>query len=371
MIPFLDVRSQYRLLKTEIDAAVHRVLDSGQYTLGEEVAAFEEAFADYCQVPYGIAVNSGTSALHLALLTAGVGPGDEVITVPFTFVATVAAILYTGARPVFVDIDPHTFTIDVDGVPGRITPRTKVLLPVHLYGHPANMEPLLDLARYRGLTVIEDAAQAHGATYRARPVGALGDLGCFSFYPGKNLGSCGEGGFVTTSNAELARKVRLLRDWGAAERYRHELAGFNYRMEALQAAILRVKLSQLDSWNSARERHAALYDRELADSPLTLPSVGIDCRHAYHLYAIRATERDKLQRWLQKRGICSGIHYPCPVHLQPAYSHLGYRRGAFPVAERAAEEELSLPIDPLRSAAEIEQICEAIGEFHRTACRFV
>ena len=256
MIPFLDLKAQYRTIKSDIDAAVHKILDSGQYVLGEEVELFEREFAAFHAADHGVAVNTGTSALHLALLAAGVGDGDEVITVPFTFVATVAAIRYTGARPVFVDIDPVSFTMDVTQIESKITPRTKAIVPVHLYGHPADMDPILEIAARHGLTVIEDACQAHGAIYKNRPVGALGHAGCFSFYPGKNLGAYGEGGMVTTNDAGMQKTMRMLRDWGQEKKYYHVLKGFNYRMEGFQGAILRVKLRHLAAWSEARRERA-------------------------------------------------------------------------------------------------------------------
>ena len=271
VIPFVDLKAQYASIKSEVNAAIQGVLDSCQFTLGSEVAAFEEEFAAYCQAKHGIGVNSGTSALHLALLAAGVGPGDEVITVPFTFVATVAAIHYTGARPVFVDIDPRSFTMDVKAIEAAITPRTKAILPVHLYGQPADMDPILEIAKRHGLVVIEDAAQAHGAEYKGRRAGSMGDMGCFSFYPGKNLGAYGEGGMVTTDNPEFARTIRMLRDWGAERKYEHVLKGYNYRLEGIQGAVLRVKLRHLEAWTEGRRAAAAHYDRLLAGSGVPTP----------------------------------------------------------------------------------------------------
>lgn len=344
MIPFVDLKSQYQRIKPEIDAAIQRVLDSSQFILGDEVAAFEQEFAAYCQARHAVGVNSGTSALHLALLAAGVGPGDEVITVPFTFVATVAAIVYTGARPVFVDIEPRSFTMDVDQIESSITPATKAILPVHLYGQPADMDPILEIARRHGLIVIEDAAQAHGAEYKGRRVGCLGDLGCFSFYPGKNLGAYGEGGAVTTNNGEYARTLRMLRDWGAERKYQHVLKGYNYRLEGLQGAILRVKLRHLEGWTEARRAHARCYDTLFANRRIQTPGVMPYARHVYHIYALRSQQRDALQQAVQLQGVQTGIHYPIPVHLLPAHADLGYRRGNFPCSERAADEVLSLPM---------------------------
>jgi dTDP-4-amino-4,6-dideoxygalactose transaminase len=344
MIPFVDLKAQYHSIKPEIDAAIQHVLESSQFILGEEVAAFESEFAAYCGASHAIGVNTGTSALHLSLLALGVGPGDEVITVPFTFVASVAAIVYTGARPVFVDIDPQSFTMDVRQIEAAITPATKAILPVHLYGQPADMDPILEIARRYGLAVVEDAAQAHGAEYKGQRVGSLGDLGCFSFYPGKNLGAYGEGGAVVTNNAEHTRTIRMLRDWGAERKYHHVLKGYNYRLEGMQGAILRVKLRYLEAWTEARRAHAARYDDLLKGSGLQLPTQMPYARHVFHVYAVRTPQRASLQQALQEAGVQTGIHYPIPVHLLPAYADLGYQAGDFPCAEQAAVEVLSLPI---------------------------
>ena len=362
-VPFVDLKAQYEAIKKEIHEAINRVLESSSYVLGEEVAAFEEEFAVYSAARYGIAVNSGTSALHLALLAAKIGPGDEVITVPFTFVATTAAILYVGARPVFVDIDPQSFTIDVNQIEPAITPRTRGILPVHLYGHPADMDPILDIARRYGLVVIEDAAQSHGAEYRGKRVGGLGDLGCFSFYPAKNLGAYGEGGMVVTNNPEYDRTIRILRDWGQDSKYHHVLQGYNYRMDALQGAVLRVKLHYLDSWTHARRSHANRYDTQLAGGTLETPQAMAWARHVYHVYAIRTPSRDMLQQQLERDGIHTGIHYPIPVHLQPGYTDLGYPPGTFPHSERAALEVLSLPMYPELSSIDIDAIIRSVHTF--------
>jgi dTDP-4-amino-4,6-dideoxygalactose transaminase len=340
----VDLKAQYQTLKDEIHEAIARVLESASYVLGDEVAAFEAEFAAYCGTRCGIAVNSGTSALHLALLAAGIGPGDEVITVPFTFVATAAAILYAGARPVFVDIDPKSFTIDVNLIEQAITPRTKAILPVHLYGHPADMDPILDLAQRHGLVVIEDAAQAHGAEYKGRRVGGLGDLACFSFYPAKNLGAYGEGGIVLTNSPKYERAIRMLRDWAQDSKYHHISLGYNYRMDALQGAILRVKLRFLETWTNARRAHASRYENQLVEAPVQLPYAMPWARHVYHVYAIRTNRRDDFRRYLQDYGIQTGIHYPIPVHLQPGYTDLGYSEGSFHHSECAAAEVLSLPM---------------------------
>lgn len=362
MIPLVDLKAQYRSIKSEIDAEIQKVLENASFILGPAVKAFEEAFAEYCQNRYCVAVNSGTSALHLALLTAGVGPGDEVITVPFTFVATIAAVEYTGAHPVFVDIDPLTYTMDPARVEAAITPRTKALLPVHLYGHPADMDPLLEIARRHNLLVIEDAAQAHGAEYKGRRTGSMGDLAAFSFYPGKNLGAYGEGGAVVTGREDWAEHLRLLRDWGAPKRYHHEFKAFNYRMEGIQGAILNVKLKHLEAWTEARRRHAAHYSRLLSPLDLQTPAARPDCRHVFHIYALRSRQRDILLEKLTGKGIGVGMHYPFAIHQLPAYANLGYGRGAFPEAERAAAEELSLPMYPELTSEQLEFVAAAIAE---------
>lgn len=363
MIPFIDLKAQCLSIKDEIDAAIARVLESSQFVLGDEVAAFEEEFATYCGARYGIAVNSGTSALHLALLAAGIGPGDEVITVPFTFVATVAAIRYTGARPVFMDIKPRSYTMDVTQIEDALTERTKAILPVHLYGQPADMDPILEIAQRYGLTVIEDAAQAHGAEYKGRRVGSIGDLGCFSFYPSKNLGAYGEGGVVVTNNPEYARTIRMLRDWGQERKYHHVLRGYNYRMDGLQGAILRVKLRHLEAWTEARGAHAARYDELLAGASVQTPTVMPYARHVYHIYAIRTPHRDALQQTLHMQGIQTGIHYPIPVHLQEAHADLGYQFGDFPCSEQAASEVLSLPMFAELAPAQIDAVVKSIRSF--------
>lgn len=346
MVPFVDLKAQHLSLKDDLEAAVGRVLEKGQFCLGEEVENFEAEFSEFCQARSAVAVNSGTSALHLALLAAGVGPGDEVITVPMTFVATVAAIRYTGARPVLVDIDPRTYTMDASRLEEAITPATKAVIPVHLYGHVADMDPIFDIARHHALTVIEDAAQAHGAEYKGRRSGSLSDFGCFSFYPTKNLGACGEGGIVTVNDPDHDKTLRMLRNWGQADRNNHVLRGFNYRMDGIQGAVLRVKLRKLQEWNEARREHAAQYDRLLVDTGVVTPPAMPYAHHVYHLYAIRAADRDVLQQTLLENQIQTQIHYPVPVHLMKAHQDLGYRSGAFPHAERLGREELSLPIYP-------------------------
>ncbi len=359
-IPYLDLKAQYKNIKPEIDEAIARVLDSCQFVLGPDVADFERNFGAYCESSECIAVNSGTSALHLALLAAGVGPSDEVITVPFTFVASIAAVLYTGARPVLVDIDPRSFTMDPALIEAAITPRTKAILPVHLYGQSADMDPIMEIARRHGLLVIEDAAQAHGAKYKNRAVGSIGDMGCFSFYPGKNLGAYGEGGAVTTNNPDYAHTVRMLRDWGQERKYHHVLRGYNYRMEGFQGAILGVKLRHLEAWTEARRRVVGMYNDLLNDCEVETPKEMPWARHVYHVYTLRVKDRDGLQAALTAQGIGSGIHYPVPAHLQPAYSDLGYARGSFPQSEKAAGEVISLPVYPEMSEDQIHGVAQAL-----------
>jgi dTDP-4-amino-4,6-dideoxygalactose transaminase len=362
MIPFLDLKAQYSSIKEEVNVAIERVLESSQFVLGNEVAGFEREFATYSGAQFGVAVNSGTSALHLALLAADIGKNDEVITVPFTFVATVAAICYTGAKPVFVDIEPQSYTMDVNQIENAITERTKAILPVHLYGHPADMDPIMKIAKQYGLFVIEDAAQAHGSEYKGRRVGSIGDMGCFSFYPGKNLGAYGEGGMVVMNSNEYARTIRMLRDWGQEQKYHHVLKGYNYRMEGIQGAILRVKLRYLEGWTEARRAHAMRYNELLAQSSVQTPEAKSYARHVYHVFAVRTQQRDVLQQRLHARGIQTGIHYPIPVHLQEAHGDLGYKSGDFPNSEQAAMEELSLPMYPELSEEQIKITSTAVQE---------
>lgn len=359
-IQFLDLRAEYLALKQEIDQAVQKAFDQTQFILGPEVQQFEEEFAGYCQARYAIGVNSGTSALHLALLGLGIGPGDEVITVPFTFFATVAAIEYVGATPVLVDIHPATFNIDTRNIEAAITPRTRAIMAVHLYGQPADMSALLEIGRKHGVAIIEDAAQAHGAEDQGRRVGAIGDVGCFSFYPTKNLGAPGEGGMVVTNNEEIARKVRMLRDWGQEQKYHPVLKGYNYRLQGVQAAVLRVKLRKLEEWTEARRSHAAAYNRLLAGSGVTIPPVATGVRHVYHLYTIRSHDRDALKAQLAAKGIPSAIHYPAPIHLLPAYADPRYPAGSFPVAEASSRDVLSLPVHPFLTPEQVQAVAAAI-----------
>jgi len=360
VIPFLDLKAQYRQIKPQIDAAVMGVVESGNYVLGPQVEAFEERFADYCAVRHCKALNSGTSALHLALLAAGVGPGDEVITVSMTFVATAAAILYCGARPVYVDVDPVSWTMDPACVEAAITPRTKAILPVHLHGLMADMDPIMEIARRHKLVVIEDAAQAHGAEYKGRRIGSIGDMACFSFYPGKNLGAYGEGGAVTTNDAAFAKRLRMLRDWGSEKRYYHDIKGGNYRMEGVQGAVLGVKMKYIEGWTESRRKNAALYNKLLEGTPYVTPKTPSDLRHVSHVYAIAHPKRDALQTYLTEKGVSSGIHYPVPVHLQKCFSELNHKPGDFPHSEKAAAQTLSLPMYPELKAEQIEEVVAAL-----------
>ena len=363
MIPFMDLKAQYLSIKPEIDAAVINVFESTQFVLGSAVAAFEKQFASYARTEHALGVNSGTSALHLALLAAGIGNGDEVITTPFTFVATVSAIDYSGARARFVDIDPKSYSIDPSKIEAAITPKTKAIMPVHLHGRPADMDPIMDIARRHKLVVIEDAAQAHGAEYKGKRIGSIGDLACFSFYPGKNLGAYGEGGAVTTNNADYAKKVRMLRDWGAEKKYHHELKGFNYRMEGVQGAVLGVKMKYIEEWTESRRRHAARYDQLLAGAGYAPPVAPEHMRHVHHVYAVYHAKRDALMAHLTAKGVSTGIHYPIPVHLQPCFADLGYKAGDFPLAERASAQTLSLPMFPEMTAAQQDEVVAALKSF--------
>ncbi len=361
-VPFLDLKAQYQSIKSEILPSVNNVLESCAFVLGEEVAGFESEFASYQNAVHGIAVNSGTSALHLALLAGNIGPGDEVITVSFTFTATVAAIGYVGATAVFVDIEPRSLTMAVDQIEAAITPRTKAILPVHLHGQSADMDTIMEIAKRHGLLVIEDACQAHGAEYKGRRVGSIGDMGCFSFYPGKNLGAYGEGGMLITNNEKFAKTARLLRDWGAESKYRPVLKGYNYRMEGMQGAILRVKLRHLEKWTEARRLHAKRYNDLLGDMGVTIPYETPVNRHVYHIYAIRVPQREKIQSFLLANGIQSGLHYPVPVHLQPAYADLGYKEGDFPSSETAANELLSLPMFAELTQRQLKSVSDALRD---------
>jgi dTDP-4-amino-4,6-dideoxygalactose transaminase len=360
LIPFANLARQNEGLRTEIEPLLGRILTSGEFILGRCVARFEEEFAAYCGGRFGIGVNSGTSALHLALLAAGVGPGDEVITTPFTFMATVAAIVYTGASPVLVDITPDTFTLAPTRLEAAITPRTRAILPVHLYGHPADMDPIVEIARRHGLAVIEDASQAHGSEYKGRRVGNLGDAACFSFYPGKNLGACGEGGMVVTSDPEWARRLQALRNWGEAAPDHRPVPGYNYRMDAIQGAVLGVKLRYLDEWNTARNVLAARYCEATSCGALQAPVTQPWARHVFHIFALRVADRARVQAEFQSRGIETRVHYPVPIHLMDRFRGLGYGPGDFPCAEQAAREVMSIPVHPELDATESAAVVEAL-----------
>ena len=360
-IPLVDLKAQYATIKEDILAAVHRVLDNTAFILGQEVEAFERAFADFLGVDHVVGVSSGTAALHLALEACRVGLGDEVITAANTFIATAEAIAYVGAEPVFVDVDPQTFTLDVGQVEARITPRTKAVIPVHLFGHPADMDPILELAQDRGLNVVEDAAQAHGAEYKGRRTGGLGHVACFSFYPGKNLGAYGDAGAVATNIGGLADKIRLLRNHGRAQKYEHRIIGHNYRLDALQAAILGVKLERLEQWNAARRRHAQQYNARLRQLGVATPVEKPWAKHVYHVYAVQLRGREHVAAKLKERGVATGMHYPIPLHLQPAFSEQAQGLGTFPVAERLADRLLSLPMFPELTDEQIAYVCEGIA----------
>jgi dTDP-4-amino-4,6-dideoxygalactose transaminase len=377
-VPFVDLQAQYRSIKREVDEAIARVVESAAFILGREVEAFEAAFAAYLGARFCVGVNSGTAAVQLAVTACGVGAGDEVLVPANTFFATAEAVSTAGATPVFVDADPVSYTIDVNKIEAAITPRTRAIIPVHLYGQSADLDPIFEIAARHNLSVIEDAAQAHGSLYKGRRVGALGRANCFSFYPGKNLGAYGEGGAVVTDDAEVARRVRLLRDHGSEQKYRHDIIGYNFRLEGIQGAVLNVKLKHLDGWNELRRAHAARYHELLSGAfdgniggdgggddsmPLTLPRELPYARHIYHLYVVQTEARDALQQHLTAAGIQTGVHYPVPVHLQPAYASLGRRAGDFPEAERQAARVLSLPMFPELTAAQIERVTQAVRAF--------
>jgi dTDP-4-amino-4,6-dideoxygalactose transaminase len=361
-IPYLDLKSQYDTIRKEVLTALETVCESARFAQGPMTIQFEEAFADYCGVKHCVSVNSGTSALHLAMRCLDVGPGDEVITVPMTFIATTWAISYTGARPVFVDIDPERRTMDVSKLEAAITPRTKAILPVHLFGQPADMEPILRIADRHGIPVVEDAAQAHGARYQGQRIGQLGRMGCFSFYPGKNLGAYGEGGALVTNDSDFAARARTLRDHGQSQRYYHDEIAYNYRMDSFQAAVLNIKLKRLDEWNAARARQAWEYSELLDGLPIKLPTHFKDSESVWHCYVIESDHRDDLRSCLLEAGVETGIHYPIPVHLQRAYASLGHSPGDFPISEDFAHRCLSLPIYGELTDVQIRAVVEALQE---------
>ena len=359
-VPYLDLRAQYLPLRNEVLNALEEVCESTSFAQGPATSKFEGEFAEYCGVDHCVSVNSGTSALHLALRCLDVGPGDEVVTVSMTFIATAWAISYVGATPVFVDIDPVRRTLNPDNLEAAITPRTKAIIPVHLYGMPAEMDRIMAIAERHGLPVIEDAAQAHGAKYQNKRVGKFGQIACFSFYPGKNLGAYGEGGALTTSDASIAHRARSLRDHAQSQRYLHDEIGYNYRMDSFQAAVLGVKLKHLDEWNKARNDCAKLYTEFLKDSSYKLPARDSDSEGVWHCYVIEVPERDRVRSALQDVGIQSAVHYPVPIHLQKAYAHLGYRAGDLPVTEALCEHCLSLPIYPELSKEKISRVASVL-----------
>ena len=364
-IQFVDLKKQYLPLKDEILSGISHVLDGMHLFLGENVQSLEKEFAEFCGAAYGIGVSEGTTALNIILRAMDIGPGDEVITVSHTFIASAEAILLTGAKPIFVDINPFTYLMDVSQVEAKITPRTKAILPVHLYGQTVDMDPLLEIASRHGLRVIEDACQAHGADYKGRRAGTLGDAAGFSFYYSKNLGAYGEGGFISTNNAELAAKMRKIRDHGSGTRYHHDLVGVNGRLDEIQAVVLRAKLPHLASWNQKRQDNARLYNELLADTPVVLPTEGAGNTPVYHLYVISTPRRDELQAYLKDRGVFTGIHYPIPVHLQKAVEFLGYKNGDFPATEHAVSQILSLPMYAELTDDEIKYVSDSINTFFK------
>ncbi|MEK6406155.1 MAG: DegT/DnrJ/EryC1/StrS family aminotransferase [Acidobacteriota bacterium] len=368
MVPFVDLKAQYQTIAGQVDEAMRRVVADADFILGRDVALFEREFAAFCEAEYAVGLDSGTSALELALRAHGIGEGDEVITVSHTFVATVAAISYTGARPVLVDVDRDSYNIDAGKIEAAITPRTKALVPVHLYGQPADLDLILAIARKHNLVVIEDACQAHGARYKGKRVGALGDAGCFSFYPGKNLGAYGDAGMVVTNKKEIAERITLLRNYGQPQKYRHVMMGYNRRLDSLQAAVLRVKLPLLDEWNASRQRAARLYNELLEDAEgIRTPYAAEESSHAYHLYVVQHAQRERLMSYLHEQGVSAGLHYPIPVHLQPCYEDLGLRSGSLPVSEAISSRVISLPMFAEITAEQIEYVCDHVKEFCRSS----
>ena len=362
-VPFVDLQIQYESLRAEIAPALESVMKRGAFILGDEVASFEKAFAEFCGMKECVGVATGCDALLWALKACGIGPGDEVITVANTYIATVLAITASGARPVLVDCLEDSYEIDPEAARRAVTSKTKAIIPVHLYGQAADMDPILEVARKHNLLVIEDAAQAHGALYKGNPCGSFGVVGCFSFYPGKNLGAYGDGGAVVTNDPGIAERIRMFRNYGQSKKYHHDAFGWNSRLDTMQAAILSIKLPRLNGWNDARRKSAALYRDLLRDVPVRLPAESADNKHIYHLFVIRVSRRDELLAFLGARQISCGIHYPIPNHLQKAYAGLGYKAGAFPVSERVAGEILSLPMYPELSTDQVRYVCDSIREF--------
>jgi dTDP-4-amino-4,6-dideoxygalactose transaminase len=361
-VPYFDLKAQYAELRGEISAALDRVCQSASFILGEEVTRFEQAFANYCEVKHCVALNSGTSALHLALLSGGIGSGDEVITTANTFIATAEAICYTGATPVFTDIDPATANLDPALIEAAITERTKAIIPVHLYGQPADLDPMLEIARCHKLIVIEDACQAHGARYHGKRVGGLGHSAAFSFYPGKNLGAYGEAGALTTNDGAVAQFAREMRSHGESSRYFHDRVGYNYRMDGFQGAVLNVKLKYLDRWTKQRQDFASLYRERLAGSRVCLPQDDPKCESVYHLFTPRVQNRDAVRDDLSRKGVQTAVHYPVPVHLQKAYFYLGYKPGSLPHTETACAEVLSMPLYPEMTREQVLYAGDTLAE---------
>jgi dTDP-4-amino-4,6-dideoxygalactose transaminase len=361
-VPFVNLRLLHAEIEQELAEVFSRVLKNSSFVLGPEVEQFERDYAAYCGTEHCVAVNTGTAALHAVLVALGVGPGDEVITVPHTFIATAEAITAVGATPVFVDIDPNSFCMDPRQLESAITAKTRAIIPVHLYGQTADMDPINTIAERHQIPVIEDACQAHGAEYKGRKAGSLGLAGCFSFYPGKNLGACGEGGAVTTNDATLAQRMRMWRDHGSCKKYEHKFAGHNMRMEGLQGGILAVKLKYLDRWNAQRREAALHYASALAGTQITLPTEMPYGKHVYHLFVVQSDDREALRRQLSEAGIESGLHYPIPLHMQEAYRHLGYNEGDFPVSEKVKDRILSLPMYPGLEIAAIQQVAAELQE---------
>lgn len=364
-INFVDLKRQYKEIKDEVDLAMKNVINSAQFILGEECEKFEKEFAKFIGVKYAVSVGNGSSALELSLRALGIGPGDEVITPANSYIASSSCISFTGAEPVLVDALEDTFNIDVERAEKLITKKTKAILPVHLYGQVADMEAILKLAKKYRIYVIEDACQAHGASFKKRKAGSFGDAAAFSFYPGKNLGAYGDGGMVVTNNKDIAEKIRSLRNYGQKEKYEHLILGWNSRLDNLQAAILRIKLAKLKSWNRRRLDNAKVYNKLLVGIPVIVPKIFPNFTHIFHLYVIRVKQRDKLIKFLAEKGISTQMHYPIPIHLQPAYKDLGYKKGDFPVTEKLAEEILSLPMFPELKVREIKYICQTIKNFYR------
>lgn len=362
-VPFVDLGVQYRAISAEIDDAITKVIQEADFILGREVRLFEEEFAEFCDASYAVGVDSGTSALELALRAFDIGPGDEVITAANSFIASALGISHAGAKPVLVDVDPYTYTLDVTALERAITRRTKAIIPVHLYGHPAHMAPIRQLADKHGLVVIEDACQAHGARYKGKRAGSLGHAAAFSFYPGKNLGAYGDGGAVVTKDKKIASRLEMLRNYGQKEKYKHLFRGYNRRLDTMQAAIIRVKLKYLEKWNAARRWNAKLYQKHLEGSGVVIPGEAPGAESVWHLYVIRTEQRDALKDHLVSKGISASIHYPIPIHLQPAYQDLGYKRGDFPVTEAYADRILSLPMYAELTDNQIEYISGAIAVF--------